>query len=151
MKMTGPVKYLNVLHHNRTQFRHFFLNILQKYNVLIYSIKNDNVNLQKLWCLSACKKWTEFLTSFLRYCKDIANLSFWVLWECLIMPINNDSITLYETLMYKVLESTWRKLWCLPVCKKSTPSLTSNWDIVKTLQTCYFGNYAWPSPSNSLY
>ena len=93
------------------------------------SIKNDNANLQKLWCLSACKKWTPFLTSFLRYCKDIANLLLWVFWECLIMPINNNSITLKETLMPKVLKSC-RKLWCLSTGKKSTSSLTSFFEIL---------------------
>ena len=30
----------------------------------------------KLSCLSACKKWTTSLTSFLRYCKEIAKLVF---------------------------------------------------------------------------
>ena len=34
---------------------------------------------------------------FGEYCKDIASLLLWALWECLIMPINNDSITLQET------------------------------------------------------
>ena len=98
------------------------------------------------WCLFACQKWTPFLTSFLRYCKNIANLLLWVLWECLIMPVNNDSITLKETLVPKVLKSTCRKLWCLSACKKSTSS-NFFFDIVKTLQTCYFGNFgnAWAS------
>ena len=51
-------KYLNVLHHNRTQkqLRHFFLNILQKYYQfpvlgtlnIATSIKNNNANLYKL-------------------------------------------------------------------------------------------------------
>ena len=36
-----------------------------------------------------------------RHCKDTANLLFWVLWECLIMPISNDSSTLQETLILK--------------------------------------------------
>ena len=40
--------------------------------------------------------------------------------------------------MLKVLKSTCRKLWCLSTCKKSTSSLTLFWDIVKTLQTCFF-------------
>ena len=31
---------------------------------------------RKLWCLSACEKSTSYLTSFLRYWKDIANLLF---------------------------------------------------------------------------
>ena len=60
----------------------------------------------------------------------------WVLWECLIMSINNDNITFQETLMPKVLKSTCTKLRCLSTCKKSTSSLIYFWDIVKTLQTC---------------
>ena len=52
-----PIKYLNVLHHNRTQkqLRQYFLNILQKYyqlpilgtlgTRLTTSIKKDNANL----------------------------------------------------------------------------------------------------------
>ena len=91
---------------------------------LTTSIKKD-VNLWKLWNLSACKKWTPFLTSFLRYCKDITNLLLWVIWECLIMPVNNDGKTLQKMLMSKVFRSTCRKLWYLSACKKSTSSLTS--------------------------
>ena len=34
-------------------------------------------------CLSACKKLTSSLTSFLRYCKEIANLLLWAIWACL--------------------------------------------------------------------
>ena len=51
--------------------------------------------------------------------------------------------------MPKVFKSTCWKLWCLSTCKKSTSSLTFFGDIVKTLQTCYFGNFgnAWPFPS----
>ena len=123
-----PVKYLNVLHHNRTQtqLQHFSLNIT---NLLFWvlslasSIKNNNANLQKLWCLSASKQWTASLT-FLRNCKDIANLLIWVLWECLIKPINNASITLKENLVPKVLKSGGKKLWCLSACKKSASSRT---------------------------
>ena len=38
---------------------------------------------RKLRCLSAFEKSNSSLTSFLRYCKDIANLLFWKLWwEC---------------------------------------------------------------------
>ena len=62
-------------------------------------------------------------TSFLRYCKDIANLLIWALWECLITSINDNSITLQETLVPKVFKSTCGKL-CLRA-KKSTLSLTS--------------------------
>ena len=64
-------------------------------------------------------------TSFLRYCKNITKLLLWVLWECLLMPINNDSITLSETLMQKVLKLTCRKFWCLSASKKSSSSLNS--------------------------
>ena len=31
---------------------------------------------------------------FWRYCKDIANLLLWVIWEYLIIPINNDNINI---------------------------------------------------------
>ena len=40
------------------------------------------------------------------------------------MPINNDSFTLSETLMPKVLKSTCRKLWCLSAFKKSASAPT---------------------------
>ena len=36
------------------------------------------------------------------------------------MSISNDSITIQETLIIKVLKSTCKKLWCLSVRKKST-------------------------------
>ena len=42
---------------------------------------------RNLWWKSEYKKSTSFLTSFLRYCKDIANLLFSELWECLTIPI----------------------------------------------------------------
>ena len=79
----------------------------------------------KLWCLYTWKKWTGFLTSFLRYCKRITILLLWVLWEYLIMPINNNNTTLQEALMTKMLKSTYWKLWCSSACKKSTLSLAS--------------------------
>ena len=41
---------------------------------------------KNLWCLSESKKSTSFFFLFsLRYCKDIANFLFWVLWEFLII------------------------------------------------------------------
>ena len=58
------------------------------------------------------KKSTSSLTSSLRYCKDIANLLFWELWECLTIP--NKTIVLI-----------CRKPSCSSACKKSTSSLTS--------------------------
>ena len=44
-------------------------------------------------------KSTSSVTSFLRYCKEITNLLFWKLWECLAIPIKNHRINLYETFM----------------------------------------------------
>ena len=67
---------------------------------------------RKIWCLSIYQKSTSSLTSFLRYCKDIANLPFWEIGECL-------------TISIKVKVSICRKLLCLYGCKKSTPSFTS--------------------------
>ena len=61
--------------------------------------------------LSACKKSTSFLTSFLRYCTDIINLLFWKLWKCL-------------TISIKIIVSACSKLSCLPACKNSISSFT---------------------------
>ena len=72
--MTG--KYLNILHHNKTQKQlAYFLNILQKYYQLflfwvLYICLASFIEI----CLYASKKWTPSLTSFLRYFKGIANL-----------------------------------------------------------------------------
>ena len=49
---------------------------------------------------------TSSLTCFLRYCKGIANLQFWELWECLTIP--------------KLIVSICTKLTCLFTSKKST-------------------------------
>ena len=104
------LKYLNVLHHNRHKsscktifliycknITNFLVLVLGTY--LATSIKENNhkfdVKLrwkEKLLGLSACKKQTPFLTSFLRYYKDNAYLLLWVLWECLIMSSINDSM-----------------------------------------------------------
>ena len=61
-----PVKYVNILHLNRTQkqLRHFLLDKLPKYYQLPLNTldmsghfhKNHNINLYKFWCLSAGKK-----------------------------------------------------------------------------------------------
>ena len=78
-------------------------------------INNDNINIvgnvddQRVEInfnvyLHAKKK-TSTLTSFLRYRKDIANLLFWQLWECLPIPI-------------KIILSICSKLSCLSECKK---------------------------------
>lgn len=43
------------------------------------------------WCLTACKKSSSYLPpSYLRYCKGIAKLLFWVLWACQAMTSKNN-------------------------------------------------------------
>ena len=49
--------------------------------------------------LSGLKNSTSPLTSTWRYCRDIANLLFWKVWEYLTIPIKNHSINLQETFM----------------------------------------------------
>ena len=120
---------------------------------------------RKLWHLSASKKWTSYLTSFLRYCKDIGNLLLWELWECLTIFIRNHSINLQETFMLICMQKTifipnfflkllqrniklvilsnlvMPCLWCLTAGKKSTTLFTFHLDIAKILQTCSFGYF----------
>ena len=59
---------------------------------------------KELWRFSACKKSTSSLTSFLRYCKDIADLLFRKLWECLNIPIKSPSINLQETFILTCMQ-----------------------------------------------
>ena len=49
---------------------------------------------RKLWYLSPCRKPISSLNSFLRYCKEIVNLLFLELLECLSIPIKNHSLNL---------------------------------------------------------
>ena len=76
-------------------------------------INNDSITLQKILilkvlkstcrkpsCLSACKKSASSLTSFLRYCKEIANLLFWVLYASLVTHTQNDSIISQKTFAF---------------------------------------------------
>ena len=97
--------WLHESHWQVWQLQQFFQNILQKYYQLpILGILDMSSHfhqketlmfiLQKLWCLSAYQKRPPFVTSFLGCCKDIANLLLWVIWECLIMSINNDNTNL---------------------------------------------------------
>ena len=89
---------------------------------------------RKLWFWSACKKSTSFITSLRRYCKGIANLLFWELWERLtvhfkiILLICNKHSFLStckkstSSLTTKIILSIWRNYSCLSACKKSTSS-----------------------------
>ena len=80
-----PLKYVNILH-------------------MIVTI------LRNLQCLSASGKSTLSFRFSLRccklYCKDIANLLFWVHWACLF------------THTHKMIVSNCRKPQCLPACQK---------------------------------
>ena len=58
---------------------------------------------RKVWYLSVCQKSTSSLPSFLRYCNDIANLLFWVLWACLAMATKNVDINLQKNLMFIIM------------------------------------------------
>ena len=46
------------------------------------------------------KKSTSSFTFSLRYCEDIANLLFWVLWVCLAMHTQSDNIRLQKTFVF---------------------------------------------------
>ena len=111
---------------------------------LATSIKN-NVNLQKLWCLSACKKWTPSLTSFLSYCKLVTVSNVWL----------RQSIMIVSPCRKISCQKSWNHLAgnfdiYLYVKNQLHISLLS-WEIVKPLHTCYFENFgnAWPSHQNS--
>ena len=69
------------------------------------------------------KKSTLSLTSFLRYCKDIANFGH-------VWPHTP-----------KMIVSIWRNIWCFSASKISTSSFLFS----RILQTCYFGYFgqAW--------
>ena len=67
---------------------------------------------RSLWYLSACKKSTSSLSTFLRYCTDIVNLLFWEIWKWL-------------TIFIKIIVSICSNFSCLPGCKKSTSPFTS--------------------------
>ena len=58
-----------------------------------------------------CMQKTSSLTFFLRYCKEIANLLFYVIWACL------------ATQTPKMIKAIWRNLWCLSLGKRSSSSL----------------------------
>ena len=55
---------------------------------------------RKLSCIYAGKQSTTSLTSFLRYCKEIAHLLFWVIWACLATKNENDKTNLKKPLMF---------------------------------------------------
>ena len=79
------------------------------------------------------KKLTLSLNSFLRYCKEIANLLFWAIWVCFATHAHTHTHT------PKMIVSIWRNLWKNQLHPSRFP-----WDIAKVLQSCCFG-YFWQS------
>ena len=118
------------LHAKMISIPNFFFEILQRYCKLVWVIWkhlimpiNNDKCWNKLFGNSAWKKSTSALSSFLRYCKDIANLLSWELWEFL---------TIY-------ILSIFSKPSCLPACKRSTSSLNSFFIYYNEIQICYSG------------
>ena len=76
--------------------------------------------------MPTCRTFDDKVHSWLLFWDIVKILQtfYWVLWEWLIVPINDDSIALEETLMPKVLKSTCSQLWCLSAYQKLTSSLT---------------------------
>ena len=58
-------------------------------------VKNDSIN-----CDDHLHNTSISLLTFWRYCKDFANLLFWVLWACPAMISKNDSTNLQKTLIF---------------------------------------------------
>ena len=77
----------------------------------------------------------QLLTSFLRYCKDIANLLFWELWECLAIPI-------------KMILSICSNLSCLSACQKIN-FITQFFKILqRSSKLVILGNLGMSGPTN---
>ena len=106
---------------------HTFSNILQKFNKLPFlgtldmsGYFHQKLIIQLVEVLILMNfKMNSIHNFFLGYCKDIANLLHWVLWECLIMPI-----TMPFTFSWSCL-SPCRKLSC-PMCWNQ---LVGNFDV----------------------
>ena len=127
---------------------------------------------RNLWCPSESKKSTSLFPFSLKYCKDISNLVFWVLWECLTRnDVGNFHAYLHAKKLnfiihffVKILQRnsklvilgnfdipghTHLKWWyqfeeIFDVYLQAKNKLQSSrfpWDIVKILQTCYFGYF----------
>ena len=84
------------------------------------------------------KKWASGFLSFLRYCKNIVDLLFWVLWACLIIATKNDGICFKETLILFFMQKI---------------KFISYLFLAKIVQLCYFGyiRHAWPPTTKQQY
>ena len=103
----------------------FFNNIVKIFQTCHFEHFSNASPCRKLWCLYAFKNSTSSLTSFLKYCKDIPNLQFLKLWECLTISIKIHSIGLLETFTL----SPW---------KKSASPLTYFWRHYKEIANLLF-------------
>ena len=61
---------------------------------------------RNLWRLSVSKRSSSPFTISLRYYKEIVNLLFWVLWTCLAMQTQRDTMNLYKTFMFICRQKT---------------------------------------------
>ena len=125
----------------------FFLEILQRHCIIILSILGINGHTcQKLFqFIENCdahlqKKPTSPLTSSLKYCKDFANLLFWVIWASMAISNKINGINLWDCLMFICMQKN-----------QLHPSFHF-WDIAKILQTFYFGYFvhAWLRPVKTI-
>ena len=107
---------------------HFFLKILQRNSKLIILGNLGMADHTPKTIVSIWNIWHLFwhlLIIFLElffYCKDIVNL-LWVLWTCLAMHTQSDTINLLKTFVF------------ICRCKKSTSSLMLFWRLVDSILT----------------
>ena len=114
---------------NIVKITEYFDNVWSCPLLMIVSTLGDFPKVLKSTCrklMFICtQKLTSSLTSLLRYWKDIANLLFWELWECMNIP----SI---------IIASACRKFSSLSTCKKSTSSLTFSLRYCKEIANLLF-------------
>ena len=137
----------------------FYLEILQRYcNIFIWTTLGMPGQVHQVWHYQLVekfdvylhKKWTSSLTSFLKYCKDLAKLLFWVLCARLAHQNRKFDFYLYAKINFTppfflkilqrhckfILGDAWlwsvetilpacRKLWCVSSCIKLNLSLAS--------------------------
>ena len=74
--------------------RNFYFGYFEQ--VWLWPIKNDTTSVEKTLTFIFMQK----ITSFLKCCKDDANLLSWVLWAHLAKPTKSNIVILYETQMF---------------------------------------------------
>ena len=72
-----------IKNHNINLLETFMLFFINKINFITHFFLTIVSVWWNVWCLSARRKLTLPLTVFLRYCKNIANLLFWIFWVSL--------------------------------------------------------------------